>query len=144
LLCGCLFRLQAHQRLHDRVQILQKAVSLRIRQARQNPLVDATRQRIVRLQHPCALIRESDGIGTCVVARTATLQQALLEHPPNDISERRTIDAGQLDELCLIESLVLRDREQNGILSWRQIIAAKLDLKHLGGALPGSVQEMKG
>ena len=47
--------------------------------------------------------------------------------------------ARQLDELRLVQPLVLRDREQNGILPWRQTFAAELDLEHLGGALSGSV-----
>jgi hypothetical protein len=97
----------------------------------------------VRFQDPCTLLRQLDGIGASVIACAATLQQALFEHPSNNISECRTIDAGPFDELRLIESFVLRDREQNGVLPWCQIIAAQFDLKHFGSALPSPVQEMK-
>src|SRR6478672_9058226 len=105
MLSGRLFFLETGKRLHDRIQVLQEAVALWCRQARENAFIDATRAWIMALQHLRALIRQLDGIGTGIVPRAPTLQQTLFEHATNDVGERRPINARQIDELRLTEAL---------------------------------------
>ncbi|CEJ83391.1 hypothetical protein HYPGJ_10189 [Hyphomicrobium sp. GJ21] len=143
MLGGGFLGLEPGQSLNDRIQILQKALALRNGETRENAFVDTARQRIVRFQNARTLLGDLDGIGPGVVARPPPLQHALLQHAPDDVRQRRPIDARQLDELRLIQSLILRNREQNSVLPRRQPVGPELDLKHLGRALASSVKKMK-
>ncbi len=83
----------------------------------------------MRFEDLGALVRQLDGVGPSIVPRPATLQHALFEHPTHDVGERRAVDAGSLDELRLVQALVQRNRQQDGVLPRRQIVAAKFGLK---------------
>ena len=82
--------------------------------------------------------------GTLDPARAAALQQAFLQHPTHDVGERRAVDARASDELRLTEPFILRNGQEHGVLTRREVDIAYFADKYVTGALPGAMQEVDG
>ena len=132
---------------------LPSALTIRLRSCRkrfpllpgkycQDLLVDLLGQRIGGLEDFPALVRQLHRVGARVLFGAAALQQALLEHPPHDVGERRAIDARLVDEMRLADAFVLRDGDQNRVLARRQIPTSHLALEDIAGALTGAMQQV--
>ena len=109
---------------------------------RQHLLIDLAGDRIGSLEHAIAFLGQAHRIGACILLGAAALQQTLLDHPADDVGERRAIDAGALDQIGLAEAFVLRNRQQHRELARRQPAVGHLALEYVARALAGSMQQM--
>ena len=141
-LCG-LLGLQLRERFHDRIEIADEAVTLRlVRQHCQHAIIDPPGERLGRAQHPPTFLGQFDSIRPRVLLGATTLQQALLEHAPHDVRQRGTIDSRPLDEMGLRQTFILRDSHEHCELTWRQITHTHLGLKDVPGTLACAVQQV--
>ena len=139
---GVFGRLQLAERVDDQVEILQEALALLAGKHAEDPLVDLLGQRIGGLQDFPALVGQLHRIGARILFGAAALQQPLFQHAPDDVRQRRAIDAGLLDEMRLADALVLRNGDQNRVLARRQIPFSHLALEDVAGALTGPMQQV--
>ena len=89
-----------------------------------------------------AFVRQFDRISARIFFRAPALQQALFEHAPNDVGERRPVDAGFFHEVRLAQALMLRNGDENSILTRCQVAATHFKLKYVSGALASAMQEV--
>jgi hypothetical protein len=142
LRCLGLARLLSRQAVDDHSEIGEELIAARWGENLEDAVVDTPDERLAGLENPPALLREADCVSSGIFLCPPSLQQTLLEHAPNDIGERGTVDARAINELRLAQAFMLRDRQQHRILPRRQIGLSDLTLKHVTGALSGTMKEM--
>ena len=84
------------------------------------------------------------GVGAAVVAGAAALKVALRHQPRHEIGKRGTVDAGELHQKRLADTIVLLDGVEHGELALGQAGFADLFHINVGGILRGALQQMVG
>ena len=88
------------------------------------------------------LVGELHRIGARIFPRAAALQQPLPLHAPDDVGERRAVDARALDQPGLAQPLVAGHRDEHGELTRGQVAVLHLGVEDVAGALPCPVQQV--
>ena len=112
------------------------------RQCLDEGFLDAPDDRLGSLQHAAPRVGQRDGVGARIVTRAASLQQALADEQLHDLRNRRTVDAGGVDDILLTEAVTFGRRHQHSVLGRGHIEAIHVRLEEFSGALMDTVEEM--
>jgi hypothetical protein len=131
------------ERINNQTQLIKEQFALLGRKRIQDPIVNALGHRIRTPKNALAFFRQLDSIRTRIFFGAAALQQALLQHPADDVRESRAVDTGAVDQASLADAFIVRHSQKDGILAGRQICIFHLSMKNFTGALACAVQHMQ-
>ena len=102
---------------HDRRQRAHELVAAFCRQRIECAPVNALGQWPNRAQYTAALLSQLHRIRAGILLGAPALQQSLFLQAAHDVGQRRTVDAGAVDDAGLAEAFVLRNRREDGELA---------------------------
>jgi hypothetical protein len=102
----------ALQRGDNCLQCIEELLAVFLRHRLQGALIYSPRNRLGLPQYPLAGIGELHFVSSRVFLGAASLEQTLFLHAPDNVGNRRTVDARPLNELPLAQAFVLSNGDK--------------------------------